>query len=196
MIIRFLTVLIFLSVTGCSYIPIALTQGELQEQAKSDRVYVTQNQEPVAAPVSLYESIARALKYNLDFHLEYSEKVLANTELDLSRYELLPQLVVDSGYNGRENFSGSSSQSLITGSQSLSTSTSSNRDVFTTNLKLSWNVLDFGLSYIRAKQAGDKVLIAEEEKRKVVNRIVQDVRAAYWRAVTNDRLSLKVDKLL
>jgi len=196
MIIRFLTVLIFLSVTGCSYIPIALTQGELQEQAKSDRVYVTQNQEPVAAPVSLYESIARALKYNLDFHLEYSEKVLASTELDLSRYELLPQLVVDSGYNGRENFSGSSSQSLITGSQSLSTSTSSNRDVFTTNLKLSWNVLDFGLSYIRAKQAGDKVLIAEEEKRKVVNRIVQDVRAAYWRAVTNDRLSLKVDKLL
>ncbi|MCZ6804286.1 MAG: TolC family protein [Proteobacteria bacterium] len=72
----------------------------------------------------------------------------------------------------------------------------SNRDVFTTDLKLTWNVLDFGLSYIRAQQAGDEVLIAEEEKRKIVNRIVQDVRAAYWRAVTNDRLILKVEQLL
>ena len=196
MIIRLLIILLFLLLSGCSYIPVPFTQSELQEQAKEDRENVTKNQEPVTGPISLHESIARALKYNLDFHLEFTEKILAETQLDLSRYELLPQLVVNSGYAGRDNFSGSSSQSLITGTQSLSTSTSSNRDIFTTDLKLTWNVLDFGLSYIRAKQNADEVLIAEEEKRKVINRIVQDVRAAYWRAVTNDRLSLKVDNLL
>jgi outer membrane protein TolC len=196
MIIRLLIIFMFLSVSGCSYIPIAFKQEELQEQAKLDRKNVTQNQESVSGPISLYESIARALKYNLDYHVEFAEKILAESQLDLSRYELLPQLVVDSGYSGRDNFSGASSQSLLTGRQSLSTSTSSNRDVFTTDLKLTWNVLDFGLSYIRAKQSGDEVLIAEEEKRKIVNRIVQDVRAAYWRAVTNDRLIQKVEKLL
>ncbi len=44
MIIRLLIVLMFLSVSGCSYIPIAFTQGEIQEQAKLDRQNVTQNQ--------------------------------------------------------------------------------------------------------------------------------------------------------
>ncbi len=195
---RSLAILLFLSlfVSGCSYIPVAFTKGELQEQAKSDKENITQNQEPVSGPISLYEAIARALKYNLDYHVEFAEKVLAETKLDLSRYDLLPQLVASSGYDGRDKFSGSSSQSLLTGVQSLSTSTSSNRDIFTSDLNLTWNVLDFGLSYIRAKQTGDKVLIAEEEKRKVVNRIVQDVRAAYWRAVTNDRLSQKIEGLL
>lgn len=193
---RFYIVLFSLFVSGCSFFPIPLTQEELTEEAIKVNVLVTKNQEPVDGPISLYESIARALKYNLDFHLEYAEKVLAETQLDLSSYELLPQLVARSGYDGRDKFSGASSQSLLTGIQSLSTSTSSNRDIFTSDLKLTWNVLDFGLSYIRAKQNADRVLIAEEEKRKVINRIVQDVRTAYWRAVTNDRLILKVEKLL
>lgn len=185
-----------LLISGCSFIPIPFTAEELKDQASMDNARVTQNQEPVAGPISLYESIARALKYNLDFHLEFAEKILSETELDLSRYDLLPQLVANTGYNGRDKFSGSSSQSLITGTQSLSTSTSSNRDIFNTDLELTWNVLDFGLSYIRANQAADKVLIAEEEKRKVVNRIVQDVRTAYWRAVSNDRLIEKIENLL
>ncbi|MCG8379571.1 MAG: TolC family protein [Proteobacteria bacterium] len=190
------TLLICLYMAGCSFIPVPLTKGELKEQAKSDNVKVTENQEPIDGPVSLYEAIARALKYNLDFHLELSEKILSETQLDVSRYELLSQLVARTGYDGRDKFSGSSSQSLLTGVQSLASSTSSNRDIFTSDLKLTWSVLDFGLSYIRANQAADRVLIAEEEKRKVVNRIVQDVRTAYWRAVTNDRLGIKVKELL
>ncbi|NKB36755.1 MAG: TolC family protein [Gammaproteobacteria bacterium] len=39
-------------------------------------------------------------------------------------------------------------------------------------------------------------MIAEEGKRKVVNRIVQDVRTAYWRAVSNDRLIMKLEDLM
>ncbi len=182
--------------SGCSLLPVSLTQEELKEQAENDRITVTQNQEAVDGPISLYEAIARALKYNLDFHLEFSEKILAETSFDISKYELLPQLVAKTGYNSRDKFSGSSSRSLLTGNQSLQSSTSSDRDVFTSDLSLTWNVLDFGLSYIRAKQSGDKVLIAEEEKRKVVNRIVQDVRIAYWRAVSNDRLIVRIEELL
>ena len=182
--------------SGCSLLPVSFTQDELKEQAQNDRVLVTQNQEAVDGPITLYEAIARALKYNLDFHLEFSEKILSETQFDLSKYELLPQLVAKTGYNSRDKFSGSSSRSLLTGNQSLQSSTSSDRDIFTNDLSLTWNVLDFGLSYIRAKQSADHVLIAEEEKRKVVNRIVQDVRTAYWRAVSNDRLINRIQELL
>ncbi|NNE38535.1 MAG: TolC family protein, partial [Gammaproteobacteria bacterium] len=85
---------------------------------------------------------------------------------------------------------------LVTGEQSLPTSTSSDRDIHSANLSLTWNVLDFGLSYFRAKQAADRVLLAEEEKRKVISRLVRDTRAAYWRAVSNDRLMAKMQDLL
>jgi outer membrane protein TolC len=196
MIYRFLIIIISLFISGCSIVPISLTQGELREQAEKDRITVTQNQEPVNGPITLYEAIARALKYNLDFNLEYAEKILSETDFDLSKYEMLPQLVVDTGYNGRDKHSGSSSRSLIDGTQSLQSSTSADRDLFNTDLSLTWSVLDFGLSYIRAKQSADQVLIAEEEKRKVVNRMVQDVRTAYWRAVSNDRLIARLEVLL
>lgn len=182
---------------GCSFlVPVPLTDAEIKQQAQLDNEKVTQGQDEVTKPISLYEAIARALKYNLDFHLELQEKILAQRELKLSRYEMLPSFVSNLNNDGRSNFSGSSSQSLITGQESLSVSTSSDRKVFSTDLKLSWNILDFGVSYIRARQASDAVLIAEEGKRKVVNRIVQDVRAAYWRAVSNDRLIAKLKDLM
>ena len=182
--------------SGCSTVPKPISGGEFSEQAQKDRQNVIRNQEPVTRPISLYEALARALKYNLDFHLEVAEKILSQRELDVSRYELLPQLVSNLNYSSRDKFSGASSRSLLTGVESLQTSTSSERDVLSADLSLTWNVLDFGLSYVRTKQAADKVLISEEEKRKVVNRLVQDVRTAYWRAVSNDRLIKKLESLM
>ena len=184
------------SLAGCSLIPVPLEAREISDRATADRHAVTQGQEPVTGPISLYEAIARALKYNLDLRLELTQRTLAETRLDLSRYELLPQAVAGSAFNSRDKFSGSSSRSLLTGIQSLESSTSSDRDIATADLNLSWTVLDFGLSYVRAQQAADRVLQAEEEKRKVVNRIVQDVSTAYWRAVSNDRLIARLGDLL
>jgi FimV-like protein len=190
------TILCLCLVAGCQVVPEPLPDEFFQEQAENDREKVTANQESVDNPISLYEAIGRALKYNLDFHLERAEKILALNEMDVSEYELLPQLVGELGYDSRSNFSGASSRSLITGNQSLQVSTSSDRDVRSANLALSWNVLDFGLSYIRAKQSADRVMVTEEETREVVNRLVEDTRTAYWRAVTHERLISKMDDLL
>jgi len=104
--------------------------------------------------------MARALKYNLDFRVGVMEEALAQRQLDLSRFDLLPELVLESGYAGRDKFNGASSRSLITGQQSVETSTSSDRDIISARLGLTWNVLDFGLSYVRAQQQADRVMIA------------------------------------
>jgi outer membrane protein TolC len=100
---------------------------------------------------------------------------------------MLPKVVADAAYNGRSNFSGASSQSLATGQQSLVASTSADKNIFTTNLTVSWDVLDFGLSYVRAGQAANDVLIAEEDKRRIANRVIQEVRSAFWKAVGAER---------
>jgi len=59
---------------------------------------------------------------------------------------------------------------------------------FASDVPFTWHLLDFGLSYIRAKQASDEALIAGERKPKIINKIIEDVWVAYWRPVGADRL--------
>ena len=183
-----------IGLSSCAVTPTPLTTDEVQSRAKEDRAVLTKDQEPVIAPIDLYEAMARALKYNLDARVELMHKMLAQTQLDLSHYAMLPRLAANAGFDGRNNFSGGVAQSLITGQQQIQPFTSAEKNIFSGDLSLSWNVLDFGMSYIRAKQAADDVLIAEEERRRVANRVMQDVRSAYWRAVSAERIlpSLKM----
>jgi len=183
-----------IGLSSCAIKPIPLTTDEVQSRVKEDRAVLTKDQEPISGPIDLYEAMARALKYNLDARVELMHKMLAQTQLDLAHYAMLPRLAANAGFDGRDNYSGGVGQSLVTGIPSLSPFTSSEKNVYSADLSLSWNVLDFGLSYIRAKQASDDVLIAEEERRRVANRVMQDVRSAYWRAVSAERIlpSLKM----
>lgn len=190
-----LAAILLVSAVGCSIDPKPLTEAENQNRAAADFMAMQKDQEPVAAAISVHEAIARALKYNLDYRVEMMQKNLAQKDLDLAHFDMLPKLTANLGADARNNWSGASSRSLLTGRQSLEPSTSTDRDIFTAKLGLTWNVLDFGVSYFRAHQAADKVMAREEEKRKVVNRIVQDVTTAYWRAVSNERLKTDMEAL-
>jgi outer membrane protein TolC len=115
-------------------------------------------------------------------------QTLAARAADVKSAAMLPQVVAAAGYNGRDNHSGGYSRSLPFLTRSAGASTSSERETTNADITASWNILDFGLSYVRAKQAGDEALIAQERKRKVVNKIVEDVRTAYWRAASAQHL--------
>jgi outer membrane protein TolC len=185
---------VLFGLSSCAIKPAPLTADEIRSRVSEDRAVLTKDQEPVSSSIDLYEAMARALKYNLDARVELMQKMLAQTQLDLSHYAMLPRLAANAGFDGRNNFTGAYARSLITGNRILEPFTSADKNIFSADLSLSWNVLDFGLSYIRAKQAADDVLIAEEERRRVANRVMQDVRAAYWRAISAERIlpSLKM----
>ncbi|HKQ36216.1 MAG TPA: TolC family protein [Nitrospiraceae bacterium] len=189
-----LLILAIIDLSSCAIKPIPLTTDEVRARVKEGRSVLTNGQEPVSGPIDLYEAMARALKYNLDARVELMHKMLAQTQLDLSHYAMLPRLAANAGFDGRSNYSGGSVARLPEITPFFTPFTSSDKNVFSADLSLSWNVLDFGMSYIRAKQAADDVLIADEERRRVANRVMQDVRSAYWRAVSAERIlpSLKV----
>lgn len=184
-----------LLISGCTIMPQTLTQEEIQTRVLEDLHQLDQDQEPVTKPIDLFEAMARALKYNLETKVEVMKTLLAHKQLDLSHYDLLPRLVANGIYDGRNKFSGGASRSLLTGQTSLESSTSADKNVFASDLTLSWDVLDFGLSYVRAQQAADDVLIAEEVKRRVANRVLRDVRSTYWRAVSAERVLPKLSFL-
>ncbi len=173
--------------------PLSIAATEAFAQDKFERVDA--GQERLYGAISLHEAMARALKYNLDTRVEIATTALRLKELDLSNYKMLPNLVVNGGYAGRNNDQASNSFSVSRRQQSLETSTSQERNILSSDIVFSWNILDFGLSYVRAQQSADEALIASEMRRKISNRIMEDVRTAYWRAVTDDRLVTRLRAL-
>jgi len=181
-----------LTLMACSTVPQAITVSEALNHAEELRTELSAQREPVTQPISLYEGMARALKYNLNHRVSMMEMNLARADYDLSHYDRLPKIVANSGYYGRNNQQGSSSLSLLSGRQSLEPSTATERDVFSGDLTASWNMLDFGLSKIRSEQLGDDIMIYEERRRKAIIQIMEDVHRAYWRAVTSERLKTRL----
>ena len=181
--------------SGCAIQPKVVTEAENKERIEQDLLTLQNHHDPIQGSISLEEATARALKYNLELQVELTQKTLAQKQLNLRHYDMLPKLVVDLHYDSRSNFSGARSRSLLTGRTTLEPSTSADRDIFSSALGLSWSILDFGVSYYRAQQAADNVLIQEEQKRSVVNKIVQEVRSAYWRAVSYERLVSRMQHL-
>jgi len=166
---------------GCWVSPEPLTDAERTQEIAADRAEMFAGQEPLQGPLTLEAAFARALKYNLDNRVKMMEEALALHLLDVSRWDMLPRMLTDAGYTTRNSHNAAASEALKTGAQSLVPSFSTDRDWYTTDLTMSWNILDFGVSYYAARQNADRALIAGEHRRKVVANLFEDVRAAFWR---------------
>ena len=180
-----------LVLAGCAVKPQLATQDEVRERVRSDTAKMYLGQAPITNAISLEEAIARALKYNLDYRLKKMESAVALGITDYTSYDMLPSLVASAGYRTRSNYIASDGNiNLQTGVENpLNPSSTDERRRLLTGAEFSWNALDFGVSYYRARQQANQFLIAEERRRKVVQNIVQDVRASFWRALGAQRLS-------
>lgn len=195
-----------LFLTGCSSLnPVALEDQAVRDRAAADRVTMFDQQEPITAPITLDEAIARALKYNLDLRLKKMEVAVNQQLQEVSRFDMLPSLVMGAGYMERNNYSGGDSRPLYGPKGSRPSDAEPRTQNFTTSdemshklgsVEFSWNVLDFGVSYYRAKQRADEFLIAQERKRRVIQTTVHDVRYAFWRAVAAQRLAGEAEQIM
>ncbi|MBA6099120.1 TolC family protein [Pseudomonas juntendi] len=188
--------LLALAISGCAVTSQPIDRSASEARARTDLATMFKGQEPLSGPLTLHQAMARAVKYNLEARLKVMEEALAKRQVDLAQFDMLPRMALDAGYVGRNNVGASSSQSIRTGTQSLEPSTSQDRDREVADLTMVWNVLDFGVSYVSAKQQADQRLILQERKRKVIHTITQDVRSAYWRAVAAQRLLSQIDALM
>ena len=154
-----------------------------------------EGQEPLETPLTLSQATARAIKYQAEHRQRRMEEAAAAAQLDVARFDLLPKLTANAGYSTRNNdafgFGFTPAGTIAT-----SPTASVERTHTTASLGLAWNVLDFGVSYFRARQLADQKLIAEERRRKAVQTLMHDVRVAWWRAEAAERLLPAADDLL
>jgi len=179
---------------GCSIKPKQLSEKQITDSSSKIYKKLGSEQKELKDPVSIYEAIARSIKYNHEQRLQLMRVSLSKKDIENVSFDMLPKLTANAGYTGRDKDSSSYSQ-VVDGNLSASPSYSSEKNVTTADLTMSWNVLDFGLSYVRAKQAADKYLMAQEEKRKVIQNIVKEVISAYYKALAAEKLLSRVEKV-
>ncbi len=183
------------ALSGCAVAPRPMDADERARLAERTRKSMFEGQEAIEAPLTLAEATARALKYQAEHRQRRYEEALGEAQLDVAKFDLLPKLTLNAGYSTRNNEAfgfGFTPQGTIATTPTASVERSRN----TASIGLSWNLLDFGVAYYRARQLADQKLIAEERRRKAVQMIMHDVRIAWWRAEAAERLLPAADRLL
>jgi outer membrane protein TolC len=187
-------------VTGCSISPKAWEKNEIKDASKQELVALDKT-EAITKAISLDEAIHRGVKYNRQKRVSMMQSALAEKQFDLTKFDMLPTLAANAGYATRNNYAASASTVFEDGkpaelADSPTYSVSQAKKQTTADITFSWNVLDFGLSYVKAQQQSDKFLISKEGERKVLFNITQDIRKAYYQAVTAEELLNRIHPLM
>ncbi len=167
--------------------PQPLTEEALSSQASIDMATAQEGVPGLDAELSLEEAIARALKYNLSRRERILEEALSLRQLDATKFEMLPSILAKTGYLSRDNDNTRLSRNQ-NGELAPNQFVSQERTHELSELGLSWSLLDVGMGYYSSVQDADRLLIAAERRRKTTHLLMQDVRAAFWRALVAQRV--------
>ena len=178
---------------GCAYMPKTLNVGQQQKLLHEDRLKAQSNIEPVGSMLTLNEAVARGLKYNLDHRTKLLEQAIALGTYDVSKYDMLPKLVAQAGYSYRNNYFIADSKNPQTGESKAGAFASSDKDYGHAGITLNWSLLDFGVSYLNARQNADRIVVASERRRRTMHVLVQDVQSAYLRAAAAQALKRDIE---
>jgi outer membrane protein TolC len=153
--------------------------------------------------IDLHTAIAIAVRNNRDLRISVMESALSQSQRDLQKFDMLPDIALNAGYSEFTELQPSTSKSQdhdvgtappLDGTESYTISRG--RGLETRNIEFTWNALDFGLSYIRAGQQADRYLIAKELERKAIQNITRDIIRSYWKAQASENLLEKLNPLL
>ena len=146
-------------------------------------------QEPVTAPISLYDAMARAVKHNYHSRSERLKRALADELPEVVRYKGLADRTVAAGYSPYDRDAGEISATV--NRLVAETAVVPEQHLLTRDLSMLWQVLDFGLIRTRDAQAKE-----QEIRQKALQNILKEARYAYYRAACAELLLPEINTLL
>jgi len=200
----FISVCLLLFIMSCgSRTPTGLDQETIKSQSKKDYDELKAGTENIVKEIDLYQAIAIAIKHNRNLRIQMMESALSQGQIDVVKFDMLPQFAASAGYKHLSQFPGSTSLAISdreTGPAELgedpSYTVSSERNQRTGEYGFTWNALDFGLSYVRAGQQADRYLISKELERKAVQNLTREIIYAYWKTISADYLLDQINPLM
>ncbi len=186
---RLVATMISLAMTGCATISPPLSASQVESFAAELSAELEPARNEFVGLLTVDAAVKRAMRFNHAIRAKELEVALVEAKVLAQGGAMLPNIVAESDSYRRNRPHMSHSN------QSPSFSTSTDLRTLSRDIALSWNVLDFGLSLVRARQGLDKALQQHEETGRVRARIVEETRSVYWRAVALERLGSAVSRL-
>ncbi|MCP4106012.1 MAG: TolC family protein [Desulfobacteraceae bacterium] len=179
-----LIIIISMLFCGCA----SLYEMDLAEQRRiniTEDLYLLGHGKPAdfPDPLTLDDAVRIGLQNNLDIRIFRIMTEIENDNALAEKLKMLPQLNLQGKLSHRSEYDLKEYENLDTGNKTLGRSVSEEKLRKSFDISLSWNILDFGLSYIRARQAAIKKEIKRMERLRQTQNLTLEIAVAYWKAV-------------
>ncbi|MFH0785309.1 MAG: TolC family protein [Pseudomonadota bacterium] len=146
--------------------------------------------------LTLSKAINLALVNNLELKVQGLQESIENERQTAAMLGMLPEMRFTGTAQTRNNEPGSSSESLLTHTQSLEPSRSSEKKESSFEFGMMFSVIDFGLSYYNSQQAKDQITIVGQQKRRQAQNLVVDVTETYLKVAAAQHAMEKTEAML
>lgn len=137
--------------------------------------------------LSLNQAIKIGIQNNLDARVAALELLIQEDKVTLTKLKALPGLSLSGNLVGRSNDGASSSESVLSGTQSLEPSQSTEENRKTAELRFNWDILNAALAFYDAKTISEEASITKERLHKVKLNIERDIYFAFYRALSGQQ---------
>ena len=162
--------------------------AQRQKNLETDLAFFKPEKENLLTePLTLDGAIRLGLENNLDIRVSRIMTEIADDTRVAEKLKMLPQLNTEGDVSWRSKFLRKRYIDPDTGEETISSSVSQDKTQKTLSLSVSWNILDFGLSYIRARQAALNAEVRQMEERRQAQTLAMDIAAAYWASILAER---------
>ena len=110
-----ISVIASITIAGCAVKPEPMLNDDVKKQIETNLTVLKDVAVPVTAPITIDEAIKRGLEHNLSKKVKVLETALAQQQLDLVYYDMLPSLTASAGLSERNNYAASASTSFVNG---------------------------------------------------------------------------------
>ncbi|MFP4350968.1 MAG: TolC family protein, partial [Desulfococcaceae bacterium] len=157
--------------------------AERRQNLTADRAILHQNDIVLEDTLlSMDEAINIGLANNLERRISQALIDIADDAARSEKLRMLPSLTVNGNIAYRDELPQREFIDVTTGETQLSNSVSQERFQRTASANLTWNLLDFGLSYLRSRQVAHQSEIRRLEKRRQAQTLALDIATAYRQA--------------
>ncbi len=186
--------------TACVRQPDLPVEHQREINAQNDFAVLFPDDQISCQELTLADVIEIALSRNLDLKVKAFEYEVQYETSTGECLKMLPNLIANAETYYRNRNTGSFSESLDPNRPPAPPSISSEQRAGRSDISLIWNLLDFGLSYFRARQERNKAYILQLEYERLRQNLIVDVTRQYWRAIAarkardeNSRLKVKAE---
>lgn len=178
---------------ACNMAPEPFAPTEFYQRAQQEIHHMFAQQTPLCGELDFSQAMARGLQYNLDNRVKQVNTAIQAGQMQLAEFAMLPELGLSASVYNRNN-DNATFGSNPNGTPSNIIAFGADRTIRSARAGVKWNIIDLGLGYVKAREEGDRLLIAEEESRQQLQKLVQDIRVAYWSAYSAQQLSCELQE--